>query len=307
MLLSSQSINKLVDIITGQRGITAPQTKEDIDESLQELGFTNLVSSYEECFKGQDDVLYNMQYDEESFKLSNYVRIKLEGINGIKDLKVFTELFIRFLTQTYRDYTVKKGEDDKLLEIFDHLNEGFERDNYKIEKIEEDNDFRLYSLDDSIISYGCYFKETKTGNFILINEHYEKCIRKINSRDYSGAITNAQSLLEQILIEIRNDINKTPNKGHKGNLPALLESVFKLLDITNNLKNPSLSGYQKIEEGFNVLSCGLQLLRYGMSDAHSISHLPTQKDALLAVNTSKTLSNFIVEHYFEKYVIGQSV
>ena len=42
-----------------------------------------------------------------------------------------------------------------------------------------------------------------------------------------------------------------------------------------------------------------------MSDAHNISHVPTQKDAILAVNTVKTLANFIVEHYFEKYVIGQ--
>ncbi len=42
-----------------------------------------------------------------------------------------------------------------------------------------------------------------------------------------------------------------------------------------------------------------------MSDAHNISHIPTQKDALLAVNTSKTLVNFIVEHYFEKFAIRQ--
>lgn len=30
-----------------------------------------------------------------------------------------------------------------MLEIFDHLNEGLERENYKIEKIEEDDEFRL--------------------------------------------------------------------------------------------------------------------------------------------------------------------
>lgn len=305
MLLSPKSIQRLVSIMTGSIGMTFPASKKNVDDIFKEIGFEKLVTGYDECFKKHREVLDHINYTDDKFRLENYVRIKLEGINCLKQLKIFIEKYVEYITPIYKDYKVKKGQNDRLLEICSYINQEFENDNYKIVEIEEDDVFKLYSLDDSIISYECYFQEAAMAQAVLINDHYQKCINKIKNKDYSGAVTNSQSLLEQILVTIRNDINKTPDKGHNGELSTLLKKVLELLDITNGLKGSPLKGYKNIEDGFKNLTDGLKLFRFGWSDAHSRLSEPSRKDALLAVNTSKTLSNFIVEYYFENYLKRQ--
>ena len=246
------------------------------------------------CFNKHEEVRKHINFKRSTYKLENYTRIKLRDLNGTKELSQFINLLIEDLSI--------RTKTEPLQEIFEYLNVEFSKDNYQIVKIEHDSNFRLYSLDDSMVSYGCYFKEQQKGQFVLINDHCDKCINKIKGGDYSGAITNSRSLLEQILREIQIEMNPTSRRGYNGDLKRLLEDVLKRLDITSGLREKSQKGYQKLQDGFVEITEGISMLRHGMSDAHNISYSPTQKDALLAVNTSKTLANFIVEHYFEKHV-----
>ena len=112
-------------------------------------------------------------------------------------------------------------------------------------------------------------------------------------------------MLEQLLCEIRSEIqisNGQRRSGYNGGIDELLADVLDKLKIKETLKEKVYNGYESIENGFKSLVHGISLLRHGMSDAHNISYAPSQKDALLAVNTAKTIANFIVKVYFEKFV-----
>ena len=297
MLLSYKSIETLVNLLSGNAGLIDSQTKKSIDVYFDELAINNLVESYEDCLGKYDEFTNNSLYESEDFKLEKYIKIKVEEINGTKNLLDFMKILIKY----FSDYI----ESDIFLEICVYLNKEFSKDNYEIVEIKEDNIFKIYSLDDSMVSYGCYFKEDKKGQFVLINEHCDKCINKIKSKDYSGAITNSRSLLEQILREIQIDMKPDKRSGYNGKIKDLLKNVLKELDITKDLIDKPKAGYNKLKDGFIDIAEGISVLRHGMSDAHNISHIPTKRDALLAVNSSKTLANFIVEYYFENYLPRQ--
>lgn len=289
MLLGYRSIEKLSHIITGSTGLSPERNKAGVDRIFTK--YPCKKESYNACFQDHPDIRNNTLYGSNAYKLHHYTCFKLREMSGIQELSLFCDEFINEISY-----------DEDMAEIIEYLNAAFINDNCEFIQIEEDNRYKVFSIDGSIVSYSCYFKESEKGQHVLIQEHMEKCIKKVTDGDYSGAITNAQSLLEQILVQIRNDIKGTPKKGHGGSLEKLLKSVLKLLNITDGMEAKPKKGYGLLEDGFNDITKGLSLLRHGMSDAHSISHEPNQKDALLAVNTSKTLANFIVEHYFEKFV-----
>lgn len=295
MLLSAISLEKLTNIITGFAGLTSKINKSEIDAITYISGNEELICKYDECFAEHYDIINNPLYSKTEFKQEKYVRLQLEKINGTSKIHDFITVYFKHIY----DYA------DEPEEVVEYLNRYFDKDGYSIEKIEETDEYKIYSIDDCLIDYACLFKETERGNYILINEHNKKCFEKIKSGDYTGAITNSRSLLEQLLCEIRSEIqinNGQRRSGYNGEIDILINDVFPMLKISDDLIGAPKSAYQKLEEGFKGIIKGLAILRIGMSDAHAITYTPTQKDAILAVNTAKTLANFIVQHYFEKFV-----
>lgn len=295
MLLSPLSLEKLTNIITGYAGLTSKINKSEIDKILEVSGSGDVICTYEECFSEDSDITNNPQYTSREFKLEKYVRLQLEKINGTSRIHDFIIVYFKHIY----DYA------DEPEEVIEYLNRYFDADGYSVEKIESSDEYKIYSLDDCLVNYDCIFKETERGNYILINEHNEKCFNKIKSGDYSGAITNSRSLLEQLLCEIRAERLRAQSRrvsGYNGDIGQLVEETFPLISFQLGQVGGAQRAYEKLENGFKDLISGLAILRIGMSDAHSITYVPTQKDAILAVNTAKTLSNFIVKHYFEKFV-----
>lgn len=295
MLLSATSLEKLTNIITGYAGLTSKINKSEIDAITYTSGSEDIICTYEECFVEYSDITNNPQYTSREFKLEKYVRLQLEKINGTSRIHDFIIVYFKHIY----DYA------DEPEEVVEYLNRYFDADGYSIEKIEFSDEYKIYSLDDCLVNYDCLFKESERGNYILINEHNKKCFEKIKSGDYTGAITNSRSLLEQLLCEIRSEIqisNGQRRSGYNGGIDELLADVLDKLKIKETLKEKVYNGYESIENGFKSLVHGISLLRHGMSDAHNISYAPSQKDALLAVNTAKTIANFIVKVYFEKFV-----
>lgn len=294
MYLSEESITALANILTGQNGLTEPANKKLIDEVFELIGSKHLISTYSDAFQEYPDIKNSRMISNKDFKLFSYTKVKLHEINRTSKIHELVKHYLLSFSVYFQS--------DMSEEIISYLNTYFESDNYCIVPIELDSEYRLYSVDKSIIDYDCLFQESEKGAYVLIDEQVQKCIKKIKEQDYSGAITNSRSLLEQILREIQIDINPDSRRGYNGKLGKLLEKVLKDLDITEGLAGKPKKGYDNITEGFQSITEGISLLRHGMSDAHNISHPPNKKDALLAVNTAKTLANFIVEHYFEKFV-----
>ena len=295
MLLSEKSLEKLTNIITGYAGLTSKINKSEIDAITYTSGNEDIICTYEECFAEHSDLINNPQYTSREFKLEKYVRFQLEKINGTSMIHDFIIVYFKHIY----DYA------DEPEEVVEYLNRYFDADGYSIEKIEFSDEYKIYSLDDCLVNYDCLFKESERGNYILINEHNEKCFNKIKTGDYSGAITNSRSLLEQILREIQIEFlisSGLRKKGYNGQIDRLLNDVLNSLNIKDGLQEQVLEGYSSLEEGFKALVHGVSIIRHGMSDAHNISREPTEKDAILIVNTAKTVANFIVKHYFEKFV-----
>ena len=295
MLLSLVSLDKLTNIITGYSGLTSKINKSEIDKILEDSSNKDIICTYDECFTEHSDIINNPLYTKTAFKLEKYVTLQLEKMNGTSKICDFILVYFKHIY----DYT------DEPEEVVEYLNRYFDNDGYSVEKIEETNEYKIYSLDDCLVNYNCLFKESERGNYILINEHNEKCFNKIKNGDYSGAITNSRSLLEQILCEIKAEKLRILGKrisGYNGDIRQLVKDTFPLINFQLNQNGGIQNAYKKLETGFKDLISGLAILRIGMSDAHSITYIPTQKDAVLAVNTAKTLANFIVRHYFEHFV-----
>ena len=295
MLLSSISIDKLTNIVTGYLGLTSKINKSEIDKLLEEAGNKDIICTYDECFIEHSDIINNPLYTKTEFKQEKYVKLQLEKLNGTSKIADFITIYFDHIY----DYT------DGPEEVVEYLNRYFDDDGYSVEKIEEADEYKIYSIDDCLVNYDCLFKESERGNYILINEHNEKCLKKIKTGDYSGAITNSRSLLEQILREIQIVFllrNKQRRDGYNGKIDKLLEDVLEKMNIKDGLQDRVYRGYSSLEGGFKLLVHGVSLVRHGMSDAHNITYVPSEKDALLVVNTSKTLANFIVRHYFEHYI-----
>lgn len=295
MLLSPLSLEKLTNIITGYAGLTSKINKSEIDRILEVSGSGDVICTYEECFSEHSDIINNPLYSKTEFKQEKYVRLQLEKINGTSRIHNFIIVYFKHIY----DYA------DEPEEVVEYLNRYFDTDGYSVEKIESSDEYKIYSLDDCLVNYDCLFKESERGNYILINEHNEKCFNKIKLGDYTGAITNSRSLLEQLLCEIKAERLRTQGQrvsGYNGDIGQLIDNTFPLINFQLGQIGAAQRAYEKLENGFKDLISGLAILRIGMSDAHSITYVPTQKDAILAVNTAKTLANFIVRHYFEKFV-----
>jgi len=295
MRLSANSREKFVNILTGTAGVSMPLIKKDFDDILYAIGEKESIEYYDDFFNNYPEIKSNSLYNIRNYKLEKYIAIQLQIMNGTAKLYNFLSYYFK---NVYR-YSATPDE------IVEYLNRSFDIDGYSIEKIEETKEYKIYSIDDCLVNYDCLFKESERGNYILINEHNEKCFNKIKSGDYTGAITNSRSLLEQILCEIKAERLRAQGRrvsGYNGDIGQLVDDTFPLINFQLGQIGGAKRAYENLENGFKDLINGLAILRIGMSDAHSITYIPTQKDAIIAVNTAKTLANFIVSHYFEHYV-----
>ena len=292
MRLSAESIDVIVGTFLGNTGLTNCINKSEIDMLLS---YGEIKSqTFDNFFEKYPELLSHPNFKSKYFKLEQYLKLNLMKIN--RTHKIY-DVIKEYFSQLY-NYT--SAED----EVIQAVNDKLSKDNYQIVKIEETNEYEIYSLDDSMVNYDCLFKESKLGNYILINQQSEKCIKKIEQGDYMGAITNASSLLEQVLQEIidHNGFNKTIKYDSK--LKLFIDDVIKAMKFSDYENKFKKNIYEKLRNGFSNLTDGLYAMRNTMSDAHRVrkGYEPTQKDALLAVNTSKTIANFIVAEYFEKFV-----
>ncbi|MEO8122196.1 MAG: abortive infection family protein [Rhodoferax sp.] len=128
---------------------------------------------------------------------------------------------------------------------------------------------------------------------LTIDESIRKCESKLSEGDYSGAITNARTLIEAVLIGIENELDANSN-DYDGDLVRLFRRVQKLLNLEPDRKDIADS-LRQILTGLTSIVNGLAAMRNKMSDAHAASYRPGRHHAKLAVYSATTLADFLFE------------
>ncbi|MDH3729368.1 MAG: abortive infection family protein [Myxococcales bacterium] len=118
-----------------------------------------------------------------------------------------------------------------------------------------------------------------------IDENFEKARQKLSLGDYSGAITNARTLLESVIggIERRLGVSASGER-----LPTRFSRLRKLLA---DRVDPTAVNILK---GFGGVVQGIAEARNSMSDAHEGDREPLDYEARLVVESSSVIAAFLV-------------
>jgi hypothetical protein len=175
-------------------------------------------------------------------------------------------------------------------EAAEKVNDLIKFDGYEV--VRDGNFYKIRELSGSVIEIDASF-DTSELSELLIEEQIRKCREKIELGDYSGAITNARSLIEAVCISIEIEFGVTQQE-HDGDLNKLFTRVRKLLNLDPSRKDISDS-LKQVLSGLAGIVSGLACMRNKMSDAHAGSYKPSRHHAKLAVNAAKTLADFLFE------------
>lgn len=113
----------------------------------------------------------------------------------------------------------------------------------------------------------------------IIDEHVRKCEAKLADGDFSGAITNARSLVEAVLIGIEKEFSVDAGE-YDGDLGKLFKRVQKLLNLEPDRKDIA-EPLRQVLSGLVSIVNGLAAVRNKMSDAHGTTYRPSRHHARL--------------------------
>lgn len=264
MKLSEQTISALGSVITGDGG-RSPYRKGE-----QLVSFFNQFGSKDTYGSG-----FPSRWD--------YTEKKLREFNDTVTMK---DILVAALDP--RHFFAKELDINIAVE---HLNQFLEFDNYELRPSGKKWD--VYKLSGSSIELLHPYKKSVELTHIFIDEQIKKCDKKLGEGDFDGAITNARSLVEAVLSAIEKEFDPNPSE-YDGNLPKLYKRVQKHLKLSPGQESLG-ECLKQILSGLINIVFGLSTLRNTMSDSHVISYKPLEHHAKLAVNSAKTLCDFLFE------------
>lgn len=212
-----------------------------------------------------------------------YAEERLNSLNGKPEMKaLIQEVFnpVEFIEEPY-----------SIDESIDKLNKYLVYDGYKL-KI-ENNRCMLLDINGQVVDFKLDDHDVDGINHEYINSQIEKCNNKISSSDYDGAITNARSLTEAVLLHIESKFNENADE-YDGDLIKLYRRVQKYLNLTPDSPNLDKT-LKQVLVGLTSVVTGLSGMRNKMSDAHATRYKPAKHHALLAINSAKTLCDFLYD------------
>lgn len=211
----------------------------------------------------------------------NYVERKLHECNGSPQLNTIIE--------TALDPRVFIGTDFDPDEAVSYLNEFLKYDGFVVRRVGKF--YRVLDNQEALVTVSAAFLPTGMPNYEFVQEQLEKCDRRIATEDYDGAITNARSLVEAVLTGIEALLDGNPPK-YDGDLEKLYKRVRVLLHLEPEQKDISDS-LRQILRGLVSVVAGLGAVRNKMSDAHVRHYKPREHHARLAVNSARTVVDFL--------------
>lgn len=276
MKISERTITALASIICGDHELSFYRRGSELVRFFNEIGFNDV---YGQGFPSR----------------ANYTESNIRELNGTNELiKVFEQ---HLDPRNYIDLPEYDVE-----QIVDYLNTYLKFDGYEI--FQQKEIYKIKELNGSMVELEVSFEGEKEVNQLFIEEQIKKCTQKIREGDYTGAITNARSLVEAVLKEIENQLGKDAPE-YDGDLTKLYRRVQKLLNLEPSRKDVSDSLKQMLS-GLNSIVTGLAAVRNKMSDSHVLTYNPSKHHAKLAVNAANTFCDFIfstLEYQKEKKLL----
>lgn len=270
MRLTSKSLESLTGIITG-----------DSQKSPYRSG-PQLVSFFNDFGEGD---LYGQGFPSRA----QFARGKLDKFNGTDTMRGIVSAAFDFI-----------GEDGFNAEDAAYqFNQALSRDGFRL--IMKDD--YGWMEGDREIRINPRFEVSQLGQNVLaptslvaisheaITEQVRKANQKIESGDYSGAITNAYTLVEHLLKLLLTE-TATAFKETEGDIRALYKALQPFLNLDPaKLEEP----LKPIVGGFQTLIGGLYEMANKGSDRHARRFNPARHHAKLAVNAAFSLCEFLVE------------
>jgi hypothetical protein len=270
LTLSARSITALQKLITGDN------IKAGVPSLAPYRGGPALVNFFNE-FAGNDS------YGPGFPSRWKYTEDKLQSQNGTNELTAIVEAALEpdhFFDTPF-----------PLVDAVEYLNRYLDRDGYRIvvsgKRCRVETSTGLTVAAESVLPV----RDPLSQEFI--REQTDKCDKKVADGDYDGAITNARSLVEAVLYEIegRLDDGRQP---YDGDLQKLYKRTQKLLNLDPE-KGDLADSLKMVLRGLSSIVAGLAPLRNKMGDAHVRTYKPDRHHAKLAVNSAKTLTDFLID------------
>lgn len=215
-----------------------------------------------------------------------FVEEKLAALSGKEVLK---DVFKDVLDE--RNWIGSSRELMTPAECAADLNELIKHDN--LEVIQDGLHYKVRLLSGGLIELEVPFKKASEITDIAIEQQIRKCREKISSGDFDGAITNARSLIEALLSSIEKELD--PNAPEPdGDMVRAFTRVRGLLNLDPGRKDIN-DALRQVLTGLSSVVHGLATMRNKMSDAHATTYKPARHHAKLAVNSAKTLADFLFE------------
>lgn len=232
----------------------------------------NLVDFYNEC--GFDDV-----YGDGFPSRWKYSTEKIIQSNGTNRLRKILEEFV--------DPRRYGGNDSVVEKIVTDINSLLKFDGFELIK-----NGNLYKI---AYTHGNFIQpETlKTVGHEFVAEQIEKCQQKITVDDFNGAITNARTLTEAVLIHIieTTEVSEVKNDGNILNLWTKAKKALKI-----DLKKDEIpESVFQILSGLDTSLNGLAGLSNSAGDRHANKFNTKRHHAKLSVNLAMTLCDFLID------------
>jgi hypothetical protein len=266
MKISRNTLAEVVKIVTGDTNMSPYRSGPMLVRLFNEFGSNDF---YAQGFPSR------WKYAEE----------KLLPLNGTTTM--------RRLVNTIFDATEWIGKDVKPEVAVAHLNKFLKFDGFELTR--DGEHFKVLEIGAVAVQFDTPFPQSQEVNHVFIEEQVRKCDKKIDDGDFGGAITNARSLVEAVLIEIEKQLSPNPAQ-YDGDLIKLNKRVQTLLNLDPARKDIS-DMLRQVLSGLTSVVNGLAGMRNKMSDAHVSSYKASKHHAKLAVNSAKTFADFIFDSY----------
>ena len=265
MKVAEQTISALSSVITGDGGLSPYRSGPE------------LVTFFNEFCKSPDE--YRQGFPSRWM----YAEGKLRELNDSPELgdAILSAVDPRHFL----------GAKWKCGDAVEHLNQFLEYDGYVIRR--QGRSWVVVEVADEAVSVQQLFDVSKGLTHEFISEQLAKSKEKLERGDYDGAITNARSLLEAVLVALEREYDADP-PVYDGNLPRLYRRVQGHLNLTPGQEGLSQS-LRQILSGLTSVVAGLAALRNSMSDSHVVTYRPSRHHALFAVNCARTMVQFLFD------------
>lgn len=155
--------------------------------------------------------------------------------------------------------------------------------------------YQLSDLAGQVVEFDNPFSDSSERLHVFVEEQIAKCEQKLSTGDFDGAITNARSLIETILVLIEERLNGS-SESYGGDLKKLFARVSNQLNLRGNRQDIP-GGLRQVITGLRSIVDGLASIRNSMSDAHSPQYRAARHHARLAVNSAKTVADFLCQTF----------